>query len=278
MSIELHLGDCLEVMATLPDGCVDAVVTDPPYPEIDRAYGRMTEAEWWEMMMGVCVETRRLLKPTGSAVFILQPNSNGVGRARGWLWEFMAWVCREWNMVQDVWWWNYAAPPSGQSIQGRLLRPSLKACVWAGERDCYRDQDKVLRPMSERTREGLTRSNKKQKRPSGHAMNTFKMSQSAIDRGGSSPFNVLDIVNNGNGNANGHPAGTPLELAKWWTRYICPPGGTVCDPFVGSGTMLLAALEYGCSGVGIERDAGYFKIAQDRIAKAQMQMPLLEMV
>jgi site-specific DNA-methyltransferase (adenine-specific)/modification methylase len=31
VSVSLHLGDCLEVMRTLPDGCVDAVVTDPPY-------------------------------------------------------------------------------------------------------------------------------------------------------------------------------------------------------------------------------------------------------
>lgn len=31
MTVSLHLGDCLEVMRTLPDGCVDAVVTDPPY-------------------------------------------------------------------------------------------------------------------------------------------------------------------------------------------------------------------------------------------------------
>ncbi len=62
----------------MPAGSVDAVITDPPYPEISRAYGRMTEAEWWDMMMVVCTETRRILKPTGSAVFILQPNSRKV--------------------------------------------------------------------------------------------------------------------------------------------------------------------------------------------------------
>ena len=34
--VTLHLGDCLEYMRTLPDGCVDAVVTDPPYNAINR--------------------------------------------------------------------------------------------------------------------------------------------------------------------------------------------------------------------------------------------------
>ncbi len=46
------------------------------------------------------------------------------------------------------------------------------------------------------------------------------------------------------------------------------------DPFVGSGTMGLAALAYDCSFVGIERDEGYFTIAQQRIAAAQAQLPL----
>jgi len=97
-------GDCLDILPTIPDASVDAVITDPPYPHIKRDYGTWTTKEWWEMVVeGVVPEVRRILKPTGSAVFILQPNSEKVGKMRGWLWEFMAWVCREWNMVQDAW-------------------------------------------------------------------------------------------------------------------------------------------------------------------------------
>ena len=97
--VTLHRGDCLEVMPTIEAGSVDAIVTDPPYPEIDRPYGRMTELAWHEMMRGVVAECRRILKPTGSAVFVLQPNSERVGRMRPWLWESMAWTAREWNQV-----------------------------------------------------------------------------------------------------------------------------------------------------------------------------------
>jgi DNA modification methylase len=85
--IDLRLGDCLEVLKTLDAGSVDCVVTDPPYPEISRDYGRMTEPEWHQVMRGVVSEVRRVLKPRGSAVFILQPNSERVGRMRPWLWE-----------------------------------------------------------------------------------------------------------------------------------------------------------------------------------------------
>jgi hypothetical protein len=50
---------------------------------------------------------------------------------RPWLFEFMAKWCREWNMVQDAWWWNHTTAPTVhcQRKYG-LMRPSLKACVW----------------------------------------------------------------------------------------------------------------------------------------------------
>ena len=78
----------------------------------------------------VVEQSRRVLKPSGSAVFILQPNSERVGRMRPWLWEFLAWTARRWNQVQDAWWWNTAALPLGGEIG--LMRPSLKTCVWLG--------------------------------------------------------------------------------------------------------------------------------------------------
>ncbi len=282
MSYELILGDCLEVMPTLTGASVDCVITDPPYPEIDRAYGRMTEAAWWDMMMSVCAETRRLLKPTGSAVFILQPNSRKVGSMRGWLWEFMAWTCREWNMVQDVWWWNTSALPVGGAITGGLTRGSLKACVWVGPEKCYRNQDLVLWSETEhniaKRKTKLARTGGVRTGPAGRSVDYGAITQSAVTRGGVTPYNVIPIANNGPKCAgiHGHGAGTPLELAKWWTRYICPPGGTVIDPFVGSGTMMLAALEYGRKGIGIEKDPGYFAIAQRRIEDAAAQPMLLE--
>lgn len=126
--ITLYHGDCLEVLPTLPDSSVDCVITDPPYPEISREYGRMSEADWFAMMRVVVPECRRIHTEKGSAVYVLQPNSERVGRMRTWLWEFMAWVGKEFGIVQDVWWWNTTAMPEAHAIQGRLTRPSLKAC------------------------------------------------------------------------------------------------------------------------------------------------------
>lgn len=278
--IELYHGDCVEVMRGLPDASIDAVITDPPYPEIDREYGRMSEADWWDMMMRVCTEVRRLLKPAGSAVFILQPNSRKVGSMRGWLWEFMAWVCRDWNMVQDAYWWNITAPTNGvcSPRERGLMKQSIKACVWAGASNCHRVQDNVLWTESYwNTTHRLRKRWERDETPSGNGTNKPQHASVSVERGGVIPFNVLPIANyhtGGNRKSTGHGASTPLELAKWWTRYIVPSGGTVLDPFVGSGTMMLAALEYGCNGIGIDKMEKYIEIARRRTDAALEQPPL----
>ena len=221
-------------------------------------------------MMGVCAETRRILKPSGSAVFILQPNSRKFGSMRGWLFEFQAWACREWNLIQDVWWWNHTTIPQACTIQGSLLRPSMKACVWLGNASCYRDQNSVLWDESDANRaERLKARCERRYHPSGHSVNHSKACKRAAERGGVTPFNVLPISNSNSttsAGAFGHGAGTPEALADWWTRYISPVGGVIVDPFMGTGTMGIAALKRGRRFIGIERDPDYFAIAKNRLA------------
>jgi DNA modification methylase len=275
-------GNCLDILSTIPDASIDAVITDPPYPHIKRDYGIWTEAEWWQMVVeGVVPEVRRVLKPTGSAVFILQPNSRKVGSMRGWLWEFMAWVCREWNMVQDVWWWNIAALPLGGAPSLGLTRPSLRANVWCGSNDCHRLQDAVLWGESERN--AIRRKERNFNRvihPSGRSVNCGVMTGAAVRRGGVTPFNVLPIPNTNSqssAGANGHGAGTPLALADWWTRYIVPPGGVVLDPFFGVGTMGMAAIKNRRHFIGIEKEECYCETAREQIAKAQEEHAQMEL-
>jgi DNA modification methylase len=285
MAVELHLGDCLSILPTIASESVDAVITDPPYPHIERDYGYWTVEEWWALIVeGVIPEVKRILKPTGSAVFILQPNSEKVGKMRGWLWEFMAWVCREWNMVQDVWWWNFTAKPIGVAQFG-LLRPSIKACVWCGYTNCYRAQERILWQESESShgwRASHRFDNHAQSRPSrtGGPDREKRWRDAVIERGGVTPFNMLPVAAGHLktatvcAGAHGHGAGTPLKLADWWTRYICPPGGIACDPFMGSGTMGIAAVQNGCNFIGIEEmpGQGYFATAEQRIEE-EMNKP-----
>jgi site-specific DNA-methyltransferase (adenine-specific) len=63
---------------------------------------------------------------------------------------------------------------------------------------------------------------------------------------------------------NPHPTVKPLALMRWLVRLVTPPGGTVLDPFTGSGTTGAAAALEGFDFIGIEREAEYAAIAEAR--------------
>lgn len=64
-----------------------------------------------------------------------------------------------------------------------------------------------------------------------------------------------------------HPTVKPLDLMRWLVRLATPKGGTILEPFAGSGTTLEAALLEGFSVIGIEREASYLPLIEKRITK-----------
>jgi site-specific DNA-methyltransferase (adenine-specific) len=69
------------------------------------------------------------------------------------------------------------------------------------------------------------------------------------------------------GEGNNHPTVKPIALMTYLCRLVTPPGGIVLDPFMGSGSTGIAALQEGFDFIGIERDPEYLAIAEARIAK-----------
>jgi DNA modification methylase len=65
---------------------------------------------------------------------------------------------------------------------------------------------------------------------------------------------------------NHHPTVKPIALMRWLVRLVTPPGGTVLDPFMGSGSTGCAAVLEGFDFIGIEQSAEYAEIAERRIA------------
>ena len=70
---------------------------------------------------------------------------------------------------------------------------------------------------------------------------------------------------------NHHPTVKPTELMRYLCRLVTPPGGTVLDPFMGSGSTGKAAVLEGFRFIGIEREAEYVRIASARIEHAHNQ-------
>ena len=65
-----------------------------------------------------------------------------------------------------------------------------------------------------------------------------------------------------------HPTQKPLELMKWCIGFVPASAATILDPYMGSGTTLVACARLGRRGIGIEIDEGYFDIACRRIEDA----------
>jgi DNA modification methylase len=71
-----------------------------------------------------------------------------------------------------------------------------------------------------------------------------------------------------------HPTVKPLDLMAYLCRLVTPPGGTVLDPFMGSGATIKAAISEGFYAIGIERDPAYFAMAEHRLNGAQLGLSL----
>ena len=76
------------------------------------------------------------------------------------------------------------------------------------------------------------------------------------------------------GDGNGHPTVKPTELMRYLCRLVTPPGGTVLDPFMGSGSTGKAAALEGFHFLGIEREAQYLDTARARIRAVVDAAPL----
>ena len=69
-----------------------------------------------------------------------------------------------------------------------------------------------------------------------------------------------------------HSTVKPLAIMRWLLRLVTPPGGTVLDPFAGSGTTIEAALIEGFNPIGIEMEADYLPLIQQRIDRQAAQL------
>ena len=98
------------------------------------------------------------------------------------------------------------------------------------------------------------------------------------DTGGASRFFYVAKASRSERNKglerNIHPTVKPVQLMRYLIRLVTPKGGTVLDPFLGSGTTAVAAIEEGVAWIGCEREPEYLEIIEARVAAAQPGMGL----
>lgn len=173
MTIQLHLGDCLEFMRSLPDGCVDAVVTDPPYG-IGFKYSQHDDApdgygEWlWSIL-----ELAESKCTTGAPVFVWQAMPN-VRRFSEWFpreWRLFA-ACKNWVQMRPtamqyaydpvvVWWVGaggiYSAGTASRDFHVANTSPSShRGLNDVKGHPCPRPLDQVTHIVEQWVRPGAT--------------------------------------------------------------------------------------------------------------------------
>jgi hypothetical protein len=149
--------------------------------------------------------------------------------------------------------------------------------------------DGTVRSEGKRPSHRLQRGNQK-----GSCAYKMKMKRSKLngDRGGhtpegyyewnytppalANPGNIIECLVGGgvmgNDLAHENEAPFPLKLAEFFVRSFCPPGGIVCDPFLGSGTTIHAALEHGRRGVGCDLRQSQVELSRRRLTQVTPAM------
>ena len=85
------------------------------------------------------------------------------------------------------------------------------------------------------------------------------------------PKRERPVIEREDGSKIQHPTVKPVALMEWLVELITPPGGTVLDPFAGSGTTLQAALSKDFTPIGIEQDADYIELIKERLGLLAQQ-------
>ena len=193
----------------LPDKSVDLILTDPPYPEIDREYGRLTEDEWHELMREVVTEGRRVLEAFGvnghhpaaqlregrqDAAVVVGIRGLGGARVESGAGRLLVVIrC-------DAFERNEAAVKVCCDHRSR-------SCVWLGAPNCYRNQDNVLwLPSDVNFAESREDSSNAAGTVGPNLPNHGDMTEIVEDRGGSTPFNLLPVAAGGTSCARQPPS------------------------------------------------------------------------
>ncbi len=239
--MQILLGDCLEVMATLPAGSVDLVLTDPPYGTTACAWDAVIPFEpMWR-------EVRRVLKPRGAAVFTAsQPFTSAL-------------VMSNVAAFHQALMWSKNKPSGHLNAKKRHLTSHEDVVVFCDGTPTYNPQKWQSRPANKATGTKFTRVYGAQVSTTYEGGQTERYPTSVL------PFGVVN--NDGSGDGRFHPTQKPVALMEYLIRTYTNEGETVLDFTMGSGTTGVACMNTGRAFIGIERDANYFDVAARRLAR-----------
>ena len=232
----LNHGDCLEVMAQLPDASVDMILCDLPYG---------TTACKWDTVIPfepLWAQYRRIAKRNAAIVLTAaQPFTSAL-------------IASNFDWFKYCWIWEKSRVTGVLNAKHQPLRNYEDVVVFASGKTAYHPQgvtacDKLLTDTGRSENYGAKRHE------------PYRQTQTGY------PRQVLKIASEG---GTVHPTQKPVALMEYLIRTYTQEGETVLDNCMGSGTTGVACINTGRKFIGIEREPKYFDIARTRIDAASL--------
>jgi DNA modification methylase len=310
----IHNGNCLDVLKTLPDESVHCCVTSPPYWGLrdyghdDQIGLESTPEEYVSQMVAVFREVRRVLRDDGTMWLNLGDSYGGAkgdtltgfGRSvknegRGGLvaggrvtkcsslkpkdlvgipWRVaFALQADGWYLRQDIIW--HKPNPMPESVRDRCTKAHEYVFLMAKSERYFYDADAIAEPaVYAGTEQSFSSPYKNAGRGSGKQA-------SGNEKEGAQPITLGDTRNRRSvwsvstkPYAGAHFAVMPPDLVEPCIKAGCPVGGTVLDPFNGSATVGLVALQLQRQYLGIELNPEYCELSVKRISMEARQKRL----
>ncbi|MDI2090015.1 site-specific DNA-methyltransferase [Commensalibacter sp. TBRC 16381] len=245
-------GDCLNVLRKMPESSVDVVVTSPPY-NLGIAYNsykdQKAETEYLDWLVSICIEIKRVIKKDGAFFLNIAGSSSNP-----WLpFELMVRLRKIFYLQNHIEWVKSIS--IGTNSHGHF-KPVVS------NRFLHRNHENLFHL----TKTGNVKINRLGVGvPYKDKSNIIRRShQHDLRCRGDVWFVPYDTIRKKAEKFN-HPGTFPVTLPQMCLKLHGIPNPLVVDPFMGTGTTLLATHLEGGRAIGIDIDRNYVKIAKERI-------------
>lgn len=244
-------GDCRQLIPSLPEKSINLAVTSPPYADQRKGmYPGIPEDQYADFTVEWMKQLWDKLTDDGSVLVVIDPHVKNGLVADYVLKAQLALSEAGWKQHMPQIWHKHDRAPLGRKD---WPRHAYEPVLWFS---------KSARPFCDAWACGTTSENigspscRHSKRSNG---------QNPRRKGIARATDVIAIPAGATAKNVGHPAMFPIPLAEHLIKTFCPEGGTVLDPFAGSGSTLIAAKQLGRQFYGFDIMPEYVEMARQRL-------------